>query len=83
MNPRRSRSRDKDFVMGELGGPAITTTSLLAPLLALLALRFLVCALFCLHSKYPPVPTKATSAAVSARFRDTHSETRCWAYATV
>lgn len=39
--PRRSRSRDSDRVMGSFGLPAMTTTSFLAPLLALLALLFL------------------------------------------
>lgn len=50
MKPRRSRSSDSDRVMGEFGGPAMTMTSLLAPLLARLALLLRLCDLFCLHS---------------------------------
>ena len=50
MNPRRSRSSDSDRVMGEFGGPAMTTTSFLAPLLARLALLLRLCDLFCRHS---------------------------------
>lgn len=39
--PRRSRSRESDRVSGALGGPANTTTSVLCPFLALLALLFI------------------------------------------
>lgn len=49
-NPRRSRSSDSDRVMGEFGGPAITTTSRLAPLLARRALLLRLYDLLCLHS---------------------------------
>lgn len=38
MNPRRSMSRDRDFVRGRVGDPAMTTTSVRPPLRALFAL---------------------------------------------
>ncbi|KAH8629818.1 hypothetical protein IG631_14395 [Alternaria alternata] len=95
MKPRRSRSRDSDRTMGELGGPARTvvisqslprlpqlpqyspTTSLLAPLLARGARRLRLYFFCSLHTRKLPVPTKATIAAVKARFLDTQSCRRC------
>jgi hypothetical protein len=53
------------------------TTSCLAPLLALLALRLRLYFFRSLQTKNPPVPTKVTSAAVIARFLDTQSWRRC------
>ena len=73
MKPRLSRSRDSVFVRGECGEPASTTTSVLAPFFARFAL--LLALSFCrrLQTMKTPVPTKATTAALTARCSDTQS----------
>lgn len=78
MKPLRSRSSERDLVRGEYGEPARTTTSVLDPFFARRARRFaLLDCLLRLHMMTKaPVPTKATMAAVTARWRDTQS----WEY---
>ena len=68
IKPRRSRSRERARVRGECGEPAITITSVFSPFLARFA-RLLVLS-SCLRRQMmnTPVPTKAMTAAVTARF---------------
>lgn len=75
MKPLRSRSWERDRVRGEYGDPARTTTSVLDPFFARRA-RLLAPLerLLRLHRMTnAPVPTKATTAVVTARWRDIQS----------
>lgn len=72
MKPLRSKSRERDFVSGECGEPAKTTTSVLDPFFALFALLFMRSARRRRHITNTPVPMKATTAAVTARCSETH-----------
>lgn len=67
MNPRLSRSRDNDLVNGEWGEPARTMISVLDPFFARLALLLALSDLLDRQMMKAPVPTKATTAAVTAR----------------
>jgi len=62
--------------MGDVGGPAMTTTSFLAPFPARLALLFLPCALLVVYIRNVPVPKKANIATVTALCRETQPVTR-------
>ena len=68
MKPRRSRSRDRDRVRGVWGEPARTTTSVFAPFFARFARLFVWSSLLRRQMMKTPVPTKAITAAVTARF---------------
>ncbi len=67
MKPRRSRSRDRDRVSGEYGDPARTTTSVFAPYFERFARLLIRSSLLHRQIMKTPVPTKATTAAVTAR----------------
>lgn len=67
MKPRRSRSRDRDRVRGEYGDPARTMTSVFDPYCERFARLLVRSSLLRRHIMKTPVPTKATTAAVTAR----------------
>ena len=76
MNLLRSRSSASERVSGECGEPAKTTTSVLEPFFARRACRLALWDRLlrrCQIMTQVPVPTKATMAAVRARWRDIQS----------
>lgn len=72
MKPRRSRSIAMAVVKGDVGEPARTTASVLAPLFDFLALLFFTCVDLCMKTRTAPVPTKANIPALRAVLRDIH-----------
>jgi len=73
MKPRRSSSRESDLVRGECGEPARTMTSVLDPFFAFLARRLARSDVRRRQIMKAPVPTKAITAAVTARCSNSQS----------